>query len=458
VNLSLAFTGLVASRDLLDPAAVESSELFELRPNPGAAKAVGTRPDQAVVGRLLEPSNVFRQELSNQIPELGGQRPPWGATLSTGDDALLSARLVQFPPASLCVTVRVDGLTADGAELAPRLIALQGERTRAPVSPLFQRSLGLMLALDHRSHPISDMPRTLCATELRPRIAPTEIGRWSEDRLPDLVGALIRSNPRDLNRDVIGKIASDCAEINEKSITAYTLITRQGLVHITSDERPSQPDFAVLVELQRWALAVRELLESFRARRVDAPDLYDFYLEVARGLVDDVDLAIPNSFGSARIWQRLIEVYRLKKRLEDLLDEPTARRIDAKRDVFATLRSGYWLDRELETRLAQDLSERDPAHRFAFVADEELRRIVARDLVEARTCLRARAFKGALVLAGSVAETLLLSAMLRLEPTESKTLQAMGLHELVTRAKRSAVLDSKQSTLKLIDEWLRGYR
>jgi len=321
-----------------------------------------------------------------------------------------------------------------------------------------RRALGLMRTLDHRSHPIVDTPATVCAVELRPSVASSDIKVWARRNLDELVGALIRSQPGDLDEGVIRKIDAECAPMNEKNVTAYTLVTRQGLVHVTSRERQSQPDFRVLVELQSQALAVRSLLASFRAKRGDAPASYDFYLDIARGLIENVDVAIPSSFTSAVVWRRLIEVHRLRDRLNDVLDQMTSERLEASRDRFAPLRESYWLDEDLTWRLseAHELSE---GRHVDFVGDPQLRRVISRDLLEARTCVRARAFKAALVLAGSVAEALLLSVVLSAVPGESATkLHKLGLHDLIGMVRALRLLPDDHPTLKLTDEWLCGYR
>lgn len=439
MEISLAFSAVVTSTALIERTPAAASELFDVRPNPGAAKDVGARPQAVIVGRVLEPSNVFRQELTARVPVLEGKRPPWHTTLRGGQRVTVMPRLTQYPPAALAATLTVEGLEVEERGFAERLIALQEERERDPLAAVLRRSLGMMRDLDHRHHPLHDTPRTLVATEVRPPVERHEVKRWAQKNLVGLVGALIRTAPEDLDPGVAEKIAEQCKSMNEKVVTSFTLVARAGVIHVAPRDGGTQPGFKTLIELCHWAVAIRQFLESFRARRMEAPALYDFYLDIVRGMIEHGDTAIGFSHNSAEVWRVLAVAHKLPTLLKNLLDDgQTRKRLQASQDAFAPLRDGYWLDADLEARLSD-----------AAVPQGE------RDLLEARTCLRVRAHKAAIVLAGLAAEALLVRAV---AAATGYAPWRRELPDLVARAQRLVLLPATSTALALVDERLGRYR
>ena len=167
---------------------------------------------------------------------------------------------------------------------------------------------------------------------------------------------------------------------------------------------------------------------------------------------------MPASYGGVLVWSRLCAVLGLGSSLETVLTNDVAAHLLSQEKVFAPMRDGYWLDNYIEQRLADAVADEDDAVNLGFVPDDDLRRIIRRDLMEARTCVEARAFKAALVLAGSVAEALILAAVLAKGTAKSEAaLTKMGLKELVAEARALNIVPDEK-TMNLVDDWLRSYR
>jgi hypothetical protein len=427
---------------------------FVNRPNPGANKRVGVDPERSVVQRELRLTNRGRRLLLEDVPAIAGTRLPAAIELSAGSGRI-NLLLRVFPPAELRATVLIEGLRVDGI---PTGVGLADIPRRGPVADVLRKSLGAMAALGDRRYAPAEQPSSVSTTHI---VLPPGQGvrAFAEAHAHELVAMLIRADPTDLRADVVAKIIEDCAPLNEKHERAYTLVARAGILHLSAEGSTFQPDFRTLVELQAMARGVASFLGSFSARRPDAPLLYDFYLALVRDWVTTPRVAMDASTGSRRVWRRLVNVLGIAPLLEGVLTDRTRERLDALSDVFGPMREQYWLDANLSSALADEVDRQIGGPNLDFIGDHQLRQIVRRDLAEAEACLRTRAFKAATVLAGSVAEALLLAAILANgnSAKSEAALNKLGLADLIAEATATGVpVDDK--TLRLMDNWLRHFR
>lgn len=456
VRVELAFTAVSRAPSMLRASDAVRTPAFASRPNPGANRRVGAEPSRSIVQRELVPTNRFRYELLARTPGLTGSRLPFHIDID-GQPVSLNLRLRQFPPLGLRATAKLKWLMLPEGLPANELIELQEARRSDPVAAVLRRSLGMMRVLDHRNYDVVDQPSVMAATHI---VLPegTRVQRWAEEHRRDLVAVLLRTDPEHLTDLVVDKTTNECAGLNGKVTSSHTLIAKPGLLHVSLEGRDSQPSFDSLVELQAMAKSTGDFLAAFAARRADGPDVFDFFLHLARSWVETPETVMSASYGGTVAWERLCAVLNVGGLLNGALTEDAISRLAVRETTFAPLREGYWLDDAFEDRLSEKLAIDEGEHGLEFIADPALRRIVRRDLFEARTCLETRAFKAALVLAGSVAEALMLATVLSHGSDKSEpALGRMGLQNLVAEAKLlGAVPDAK--TINLIDDWLRHYR
>src|SRR5258706_2281072 len=84
---------------------------------------------------------------------------------------------------------------------------------------------------------------------------------------------------------------------------------------------------------------------------------------------------------------------------------------------------------------------------FAFVADDELRLCLAADYRELGQCVDTRAWKSALVLAGSIAEALLVDALLTACPQEREEILKLELGPALDRCRAMGLVTQKTGDL-----------
>jgi hypothetical protein len=92
---------------------------------------------------------------------------------------------------------------------------------------------------------------------------------------------------------------------------------------------------------------------------------------------------------------------------------------------------------------------------FDFISDSELRQIVESDFDELELCMAHGASKAAMVLSGSIVESVLCDYLASVSPKDKKTILAATLDALIARALEAKVISAETADLSSV---IKGYR
>ncbi len=461
LSIDLAFNSAHLLPRVLSSEEIADSKLFKSSPNTGPFQELGVPLSKAVVPTSLIPSNVFWQELGNRLAEVGVPRTkqqPFEVGSRSGSQASMTLSVSLFPPNILLVAAKLRGVRVDPNGFATKLLELQKIDFHPQVLSALSAVVGMASSLDHRDYQPRRPTRIVSAIGLGLVGSAADIVRWVQSHKLELAGVMIiEVDYESMAPSLIDALFLKNEELNVKSAHEFVLIDKQGLLFVGRDIGSDR--FRRLARLQALALAFELFLGSYRSNRSEAPAFYDFILSKMARWVQNPDPVFRRSVSTRHAWTLLRDELQLSDDVEEILMGDAGDRLGESRELFDRLGETWWAKENFAEILSKELSNQRGDSRLAFVQDEPLREIIANDLREAEITLAARAYKATMVMAGSVAEAMLLAAILN-SPKNSDSEAALlgsGLQELVAKAEALNLVNDL-AALKLVDQWLRGYR
>jgi hypothetical protein len=461
INVALVFNAAHPLARPISSGEIQKSLILNESPNPGPIHELGVGLQEAVIPRLLKPTNVFHQELSNRLAEIGvhrAKKQPFEVTLSTGAQARLTLQLRIIPPNVLCLTAWLKGVSVDVGSFASELVELQRIDEQTQVLRAMSCAVGMVESVDHRSYEETRPRRVVPALDLA--MDPTaDATTWVENHERELVGVLIRDSEYErMAPSLVEAVIAKNRDLNVKTTREVALLDKQGALYVSDNSGSDR--FRRLALLQSIALAYEIFLSSYRTERSTGIEFYDFVLGKLLRWVEMPDPVFRSSVSNRYAWVLIRDEFKLVDDVAEILDsEIVSTRLADSKDLFDRLSQRWWEQPNFPEILSETLAEERDGSQFSFVDDGDLRKIIAADLREAEVTLQARAFKASMVLSGSVAEAMLLAAVLRApgSTVSESTLLGEGLQQLAQRAQALGLV-SDQNTIDLVDQWLRDYR
>jgi hypothetical protein len=439
---------------------IEESRLFKVSPNTGPFRELGVPLSRAVVPTALTPTNIFWQELGNRLAEVGVPRTkqqPYAMT-SHSEQAVRTTFVISLlPPNVVRISARLVGMQVDANSFAAELIALQRIQNHPQVLKGLSVALGLVTTLDHLSYKEQRPARMSCAVGLAVQSPGVDVGLWVNAHEREISAVLVRDEDYEtMDPSLIRSLFAKSSDLNVKSASELVLLDKQGLLYASQRVKDR---FERLAQLQSLALAFEVFLSAYQASRAEAPEFFDFVLYKVAHWIRNPDPVFRRSVSTRYAWKLLTRESQLDSDLDQLLSGAGRQRIDDGKELFESVGDGWWARPNFGDILSESLAERRGDTRLKFVTDPGLRKIIMSDIREAEISLASGAYKSAVVIAGSVAEAMLLAAVLASPANTDSESQLMkdGLQDLCKKAKALNLVPDR-GALALVDQWLRSYR
>ncbi|WP_433832615.1 hypothetical protein ACQP2E_16590 [Actinoplanes sp. CA-015351] len=365
-----------------------------------------------------------------------------------------------YPPSIAVVT-----LAFDADRRIEDLTDLLGARSiiADPILDLLVRtSLALINSEDHRQlSPVSRSQAYPCFRISGGGDVP-DLSRWDADRKREVVGVLIGNvSFATMSADIIDHVSKSNSEFNKKRTDELLLVDKQGLLLFANHNirsRSRSDRFARSTGLVEVALVMRAFLRQYPSERAGVEEFSDYVFWRIRSWVRRYPAIFSASVGNRYFWEHLITEFRLRE-LVDLIEADNQwidRELKEKEEFFTSLSGSWWLDRAYANNF--EISGASPAAReLGFVTNTKFRMSILSDLREADRALHDRSFKSAVVMAGAIAEALLLEALMNRTVLDQESLLKQGLSDYVKQA-RSENLGLDEGVLSIVDQAMRGWR
>lgn len=441
--------------------------VFNFAPNPGVFSQFRLQPDHSYVPRVLQPTVVYHQAIRRLLKrrtgvDLGQARFPYRINVpKLASDVSVTLQTRLYPPNILSITVVLSPVQFSMS--TESLIRIQDLQDLKPISDIVRWTIGLVETLtpnpsdgDHsfRSKPLVQLLPTLRSDQFREEI---------EQHFPEYVGILIRNLHYDhMQPGIVERILEKNAVLNVKSTRELLLLDKQGLLFLSADtspihQRSAQKRLSKAFDLMELALVFSSYLDRFRSLRVQQEPLADFLLHKMSPLILNPDAVLAESVTNREMWHLLLKEFGLREKLAMATKDLSAS-FAQNRSYLELMVQGWWKRDDLGAILSDRLAQLKGLQ-LAFIADDDLRNLIAADYEEAGRSLAARNYKSTILLSGSIVEALLTSVLLdsRIPGlSREKLLGSYVLADLIDAAQKADILSDKILVLHL--DSLRHYR
>ena len=436
--------------------------VFNLSANTGLYSQFSLPLNLGYVPHFFEPTVVFHQVIKNKLAKqdvkINDKKFPYNIDVPNLDaQVLLNIKIRLYPPNILSLTVTVSGFPSslDAVEL----INYQRLEKLGPIYNIIQWTIGMVETLDHKNfNPLQPL-RSKSIVYLDIVCHPENFKDYFINNISHFIGILIRN---DYYETMNEKIQNVIIQKNENHNLKYPfdklLIDKQGILYVkpmdTMAPRSQKSQFSKIQDLYEIAIIYSEFLNNYLSFRIQNEDLADFFLYKIRPWIKDPEVVFKDSLEHKNMWKLLLNEFELKAQMQSILNPALESSIEERSMYFNIFSVDWWNERDLASLLTNKIEE-SKYLQLQFLGDEDLKRIIIEDYIEARRSLHSNNYKATILLCGSIAEAILATIIDKKLPN-NYNINTLKFYKMIEITRDEGLVTDK-NIINLIDT-IRNYR